>query len=1623
MKNRNENRVRPRGAAVILAMLFFISAFHFTRPAMAAIPALAADFSQTMIPGVDKAIPRLSNNKQEDQVFLSWPMDRVGSASFTHGSYKLSYYIDANEKIEFTVRKNGDTADVWYDALSQDGVSHAPRGYEAHSNVNGHGLPHFVPIKTFLDDGYNTGDPAYQVKSDGMASPYPALKPHFIIRPDTGFSFRYDGAEIHFLWDSSEERMYYVTNNMVAGRIFNMTLDYTDDMSAPPDFSSSYNVDRLKVLTGVSTETFRAIPFANNFNTAEGFCLDHDPDLRMYAGYLEMGEGGTDTHPGAPENELILRFDVPKEYDEITKAFSKLPSGAMPAGIEMGSPDPKNEIQITVSDLRDSAPVSNINTTGGAVIKNAGWVDSAGERFEVRLGNMKPSVLFNRVNVSLTGGDIAADRTGIPIGRVFTFLHYEIVSQDGVFYALIKPYAGYSGYYMLKSGQPFRPAVTQYSDGTSTLMTPLTINAANQWEAYYQVIFSPEKKFTNDTSMNVYSQWLHYKADNGKLTVGAPNNFEIVKDYKLIPRSDSANGERADLQFTARWDIGRRQIIEALLDRGDPLEIHYRLDKSLTPNNDVPELFDVITMTITSSGGLSAQYSDAEGKVLGGGGPVPLKSRTDSGGGGAVYTYYAEAAFEAPAALTGANLPTGSKVDFFYPNIYFLNVKPVSVNGADVDITASLYDSMTLNDISKMEMPPPQDFTADEPVTSELPEEVSFKASFIAPGGQIADYISSQALYPDKNVTMNLYVCQNEGQMREQFMPLDFAGRKAASVDAPYNTSYGNTLYFSETNGQRPMAAAGYADAREALRDGMVVSVSNISLSSEALDSMLNGRSPFNVILRLSGMDKNQKYFLCADILLTEKDAAGVTRIEAASRPSNMAGITTKGDLETPAENEQIPSSPVLSKKDVGLSMATIMWDKIPPLSENVRIEYEIIRLKDKQMNPALLNSRLPFEGFYTDSLPADAEKAGWRTNLPDIEGYDGGVYTVLDESKAAYRSGLNSIEFTDYTLAPNQIYFYYARTVRVAGDKRIVSVWSRISVTSAPVDSPKNLRVEQGEEYDRTRETIFSFDAPIMDITLLGGLFDLQYQLKENGADWQVPVTMEPAALSASESAETGHRRFMYRLSGLKPGTLYSIRVRMIDANGDGSIYTNVVQTKTGIAQKDYENKHKSDEWIEYLKNLLKGLLKTDFWTTRNSGGTFEAVYRPDMFEGLIRSGAAPVLLAESDARRTVYYLPASAVYAANAAGKGIRVPHGDMEILLSPNAMDGNYNDAVRSAMDKIKTGHTADYYIKISVEWSSPRTYASVENLMANVMITAVGSLEDISEWNEKLLKKLAERVSDEATDEYTLDYINYGVERDYRPERFVRFMDRVEAAVKRELDQVAARDLEPTLRYAYPLTRVDEPIIIIAKNLDTRRDVHAYRYESAGWASRNVLNFGDDKALSENQPGVYVFSGRMTDMPGMAGAPSAGGKNAMIARYHLEDFFGSGSEASVSRLAAAGAAARIAGAPREAEPFAWLAGHMALAMSTYGPANPITRQEALHVLMNLYAYKMRTDLDEIVRRDFRIPADTERVKDEYLPALRAAYSIGLLKGGGFYPDALVTAGELLDALRRLDEMIGL
>jgi hypothetical protein len=381
-------------------------------------------------------------------------------------------------------------------------------------------------------------------------------------------------------------------------------------------------------------------------------------------------------------------------------------------------------------------------------------------------------------------------------------------------------------------------------------------------------------------------------------------------------------------------------------------------------------------------------------------------------------------------------------------------------------------------------------------------------------------------------------------------------------------------------------------------------------------------------------------------------------------------------------------------------------------------------------------------------------------------------------------------------------------------------------------------------------------------------------------------------------------------------------------------------------------------------------------------------------------------VLLEEREARRTVYYLPASAVATANAAGKAIRIPHGDMEVLLSPNALDSNYSNAMRSILNKIKTNRLEDYYVVINIDWGTG--YRSAE-----VSLFAIGSRIPIQAWNDELLDSFSKRIYEELADERLLESIKNNVAHGVRPEILVRQMDRIQAIIRRELNRSAQKELWPMLKYTYPINRVEEPILIIAKNLGKQQDTSAFRREGGKWAAREVLNFGDDRAISETRPGAYEFRSERVNIPGNQN--NRDNNNAIAAKYHLSDFFGRNGfylDAPASRIGIAGTVARIAGAPRHAEPFSWLAENLGLNVSTYGGANPVTKAEAVRMIMSLYAYKTSTRPADTFIRNYESKTNAANAE------INAAMELGIVPRDNFLPNQPLTIRELLEMLNVLD-----
>ncbi|MCL2462596.1 MAG: hypothetical protein FWF44_08015, partial [Defluviitaleaceae bacterium] len=307
---------------VLVMLIEAVLPFSAPQKVRAAADPLTVSFQMSLTPGVNNPAPVYNANQPSpagDRVFLAWPMDRIDGSSYTNGAYNLIYPLGAGSLARLTVVKTGgSTAVVTFNVETWDDLAAAyvrrsdlAATYRVHTNVGAAGGANFVAADAYISN-YNGGDPDYSVTG--------AVSPSFNIKTGYGFSFQYYNITAHFLWNASDNQLYFVTDHVSPGNIVDFSLQFAALGGLAPI------VFEKKILTGVSPDRFGSVPFANNRNTAPGsFAMD--PDLGP-GGYLDMVTPA-DTHPGSPDNELEIRFDIPKIYadDGLNNIHDFIPVG------------------------------------------------------------------------------------------------------------------------------------------------------------------------------------------------------------------------------------------------------------------------------------------------------------------------------------------------------------------------------------------------------------------------------------------------------------------------------------------------------------------------------------------------------------------------------------------------------------------------------------------------------------------------------------------------------------------------------------------------------------------------------------------------------------------------------------------------------------------------------------------------------------------------------------------------------------------------------------------------------------------------------------------------------------------------------------------------------------------------------------------------------------------------------------------------------------------------------------------------------------------------------------------------------------------------------------------------
>jgi hypothetical protein len=865
---------------------------------------------------------------------------------------------------------------------------------------------------------------------------------------------------------------------------------------------------------------------------------------------------------------------------------------------------------------------------------------------------------------------------------------------------------------------------------------------------------------------------------------------------------------------------------------------------------------------------------------------------------------------------------------------------------------------------------------------------------------------------------------------------------------------------------------------------------------------ILNRAVDFPIHLRLTGMDENTAYFIFSDMQI-EKWVDNLGWAADNSLPrwllradippnspnpaiSDLTGVvseTTVGSPQDPPPGEQYPPAPEnAGVRDVEQMAASVYWDPfvLTPAEEEegyVKIEWEIIRIKDGvRMTLPQLNARNPILKEVLDGLTYSPNREGWITDgrsLTHVTVNPDGTNEIpdaTDEDGDEFIWYPNEVELRDKTLEPNNLYFYYVRTVRIEESFdaqlqdyvmiRNVSTWVEVTVTTYPIQPPQNLRLEDGSQrpgFNGQTMALVSWAHPQMAQILeeMGEKFLFEYQIREMDGVWRDFVRISPDLMTASrlDPPNSSSNRIQYLLEGLEHSSFYEMRVRLIEmTTGDASLWSNTITIATDIDQDGMDKEREVDDWLGYMRRRLEEILRQPYWTAQRTATSSILVYRPaEVFNGhmLSAAGSTAIPLHNNGTNRMVYYLPTSALLTANENRRGFVTAFPDMEFLFAPSFLNDASNQAVMDMIRAIdaRGSEISDSYVRITFDRHALGQINDVPAITPSTSLTVemVGTndtIRNIRSWDNTMslrARRIIENwLGDPILRQGIRDLLNDDYQNEDISDHIYHLINRVEAEIIRDTGDFmttsattsntsTATTGDTRIRGILSherrtVTEFNAQVNVTATEVTENMSASGYRRVNNNWQIQNLTEYHNGRGFGIRAPGAFAFTGRVIDIPDIENVPRGNVAVGIVARYGLEDLFGLNIDLqqNATRQMIVGSIARAAGVPRNSDAFAWANANLNVTMPSRNAAGLIPWQEAVAVTMALYERRTNTAVNTMNITNFQQTAGMN-LDARYARAVRAAFEVGIVSNSSRDPAGAITIGEFLDMLTLLSSRV--
>lgn len=1192
------------------------------------------------------------------------------------------------------------------------------------------------------------------------------------------------------------------------------------------------------------------------------------------------------------------------------------------------------------------------------------------------------------------------------------------------------------------------------SDKQRKINIPVPFNAASSQD-YYQVLVS-------FAGTKIRSQLLNYQAQND-LNVPPPTPvIRTIDNVYVIPSQTVGDKMPTKIQMDMAWEAPDNQTIKELdtiFENKDGNSandrIYYEVMVNNTPEDTVANPYQVIKVYEVYKDGATGKYHVRIHPSLTANQDVPSDLGDYSQGynsleqlfrmekiviydsaiaGNQKWTKRLTTNFDATTPSSYTVTETTGQANFEFPGVNYFKIRGVTEKDGRLSASRrSVPYSLSLSLI---------DYQL--PIVDQITYEPAYPAGSVKPEGVLLTWKAVDISLYEKymvtplnkkvsNQTYRVFIAKKKEELLKDLSNLtNFSG--------PLPLVANNRIEFDKSQ-------------VEDLDNGKVYYFERDQLSADDLKTVLTGLHP------------NGVYYLRWIVDVTIEDNTGGNLTHRQGDLSKVLEMTVPIDIEEPGDDELTPLVPEnleASFYDDEKLNVKLSWD----LPKGVKLSqdsygFEVIAIEDEQLadkwkgrkvsltkllaEPSLIKKGLKAYRLYHDGTMIRVQQhvKGVWINLPfNRYEYDGKQVILYDTDNS-----------------PNRVIYYYVRSAKMKGATPInQSLWAEATITTTPIKGPINLIVDYDSnyQYEKKHETIIRFDAPIpSNASLLTDYVPEIFIRGEDDADYSA-TNYRRFYLGSVSGAPDGYQRLYYRISELKSGKSYTIKVRLEDRtkgletlpNGEKhypkSAFSNKVVTRTQFDQHDYDKEQKYKEYLDYYMKKGQELKKRPYFDlSRYSGrdkGKGIVKYRGPHAAGEMAGAAGgryqlidilPRLADKKMPNRLSvdYYFPAELIQASNDEATALELVVDGQRLIIRPDSLGVESTEAIQAMIEDLHSHSTGakDYELRLSVNLGNyPYSIQGQKALQpfVNLQLSVIG--KRVAE--ENLDNQLAQAVDDALQNNKYL--VIKGLEKELAKGINERDLYAVIEEVLVKVEEDVARvgynrmmaTLQPTSREVKELAK---PMVI---SLAPRgggvytdiavRQVAIYQKKGTNWRVQRLVSGYDQPTIKTTSIAAYVAT--MNKAAVVINQYVTPAEQAAINRYQLDrlytpdDFRNKNKAIRGDQLMKTLALVMGATDPNAGRRYLSEQGLDLPATSEYGQ---IDKQIAYYLYFQIYCHKRGIDSSQVAVKDYLAIEDRAMIDSSYrLPLTKAAgLKVFDLNNGYLYPQQSTTMADILNFLR--------